>query len=314
MKKSLPKYCLDQMPFSPCPCKPFLNPIGVCFEPFKELGEGYYWYYEKEGMFAVSVVDILPYVDYTVNLNQPDFISLNYFDTIKAQQLTPNKEIPANRIRGYVSTKEPFQATYYKDVRIHGIELILMPSYYQDYLETIYPNEFPDAKSAFQSIDGCLNFPELVFLLKQIEKFQGSGLAAHLYYKSKVDEALSLIIEKTKQNQKQDVLSKQDLEQLQAVTTYIQEHIQEEIKTETLTKIACMGQTKLRATFKNQYGYTITKYIQVKRIEEAKKLLKDESLTIQAIAKQVGYHHAGRFSALFKKQTGLSPDEYKKML
>ena len=32
---------------------------------------------------------------------------------------------------------------------------------------------------------------------------------------------------------------------------------------------------------------------------------------IAQIAEAVGYHHAGRFAALFKKNTGLTPEEYR---
>lgn len=80
---------------------------------------------------------------------------------------------------------------------MNGIDLMLMPGYYHDYLEQKYPGEFPDPQAAFRSVDGVTNFPELILLMRQIQTFQGTGISAHLFYESKVAEALSLIIEKT---------------------------------------------------------------------------------------------------------------------
>ena len=314
---SLPLSCLEQMPTHICPCKDFLSPAGICAEPDPELGEGYYWYYEKEDMFAVAVMDLKLKKDYIMEYDQPDFISVNYYDTICAEELTPYKKVNANCIRGHVSGNKLFRAKYYKNIPIRGTELILMPGYYHDYLNEKYPGEFPDPESAFLSIDGSTDFPELVLLLKQIGHFQGSGMAAELYFSSKVAEALSLIIEKTKAHpskEQEKPLSHQDLARLNDVKNYIEDHFAYEIKAETLCSIACMGQTKLRASFKQAYGYTITEYIQHRRVSHAEFLLLNTDFNVSQVAEAVGYHHAGRFSGLFKKTTGLLPDEYRKLM
>jgi len=128
-----------------------------------------------------------------------------------------------------------------------------MPGYYHDYLEQKYPGEFPDPKAAFLSVDGISDFPELVLLMRQIQTFQGTGIAAHLFYESKVAEAISLIIEKTKEHKgfvPSGDLTKEDLVNLDAVKCYIEDHCAFDIRTDQLTKIACMGQTKLRYSFK----------------------------------------------------------------
>ena len=36
--------------------------------------------------------------------------------------------------------------------------------------------------------------------------------------------------------------------------------------------------------------------------------------TVSQIARTVGYQHAGRFAALFRKNTGLFPDEYRNLM
>lgn len=268
-------------------------------------------------MFAVAQMDLRTHEDYIMEYAQPDFIAINYYETISAEELSPYKRLAARCIRGHVSKGELFQLRCHKNMPVKGYELMLMPGYYQDYLEQIYPGEFPDPRRAFCSIDGCRDFPELVLVLKQIAGFQGTGGSARLYYRSKVAEALSLIIEHSRHHNKQESeipLCKQDQMNLDAVKSYIEDHFVSDIKTEQLAAIAYMGQTKLRASFKQVYGSTITEYIQSRRIAYAEILLVKTDSPISQVAEAVGYRHSGRFAALFKKITGLSPEEYRKIM
>lgn len=313
----LPESCLLQLGFHPCICKDTLNLEGCCYEPPEELGEGYYWYYEREKMFAIGVLDLCLKEDKVLEYQQPDFISINYYDTISAEELSPYKRLSANCIRGHVSESKLFRARYHKNVPVHGMELMLMPGYYHDYLEHKYPGEFPDPKAAFRSVDGISDFPELVMLMRQIQTFQGTGISAHLFYESKVAEAVSLIINKTKDCRgftPSGDLTKDDLVNLDAVKCYIEDHFAFDIRAEHLARIACMGQTKLRYSFKKQYGYTITEFIQNKRIAHAEYMLIRTDFTVSQIAESVGYRHSGRFAGLFKKNTGLFPDEYRRLM
>lgn len=313
----LPELCLFQWGFHQCCCKETLNLEGNCYEPSEDFGEGYYWYYEQAGMFAISVMDLRLREDCVLEYMQPDFISINYYDTISIEELNPYKRLNANYIRGHVSNSKLYRARFHQDMPIHGMELMLMPGYYHDYLEQKYPGSFPDPKAAFLSVDGISNFPELVLLMRQIQAFQGTGISAHLFYESKVAEAVSLIIDKSKTCKKivlDKELSREDLHNLDAVKSYIADHFAFNMRTDQLAKIACMGQTKLRYSFKNTYGYTITEYIQNKRMAHAEYMLLETDFSISQIANTVGYHHAGRFSSLFQTKTGLLPDEYRRLM
>jgi len=64
--------------------------------------------------------------------------------------------------------------------------------------------------------------------------------------------------------------------------------------------------------FKEQTGTTINSYITKYRITKAKDLLKDHNMKIIDITLKVGYSDGNYFSKIFKKETGLTPSEYKK--
>lgn len=309
--------CLAEWGFRPCTHIEEINLEGVCYKPADEYAKGFYWFYENANMFAISVMDIQLKRDAVLEFQQPEFISVNYYDTISGEELNPYKRLNANCIRGHISKGELFRARFHANVPIHGMELMLMPGYYRDYLNQKYPGDFPDAKAAFHSIDGITDFSELVLIMRQIQTFRGTGASAHLYYESKVAEAISLIAERTKSSKRfvpSGDLSPADMKNLDAVKSYIADHFAFSIQADQLAKIACMGQTKLRYAFKKIYGYTITDFIHNKRMAHAEYMLIKTDFPINQIAEAVGCHHAGRFSNLFQKTTGLLPEEYRKIM
>lgn len=309
--------CLSSWGFLPASHKETLNMEGRYYEISPELGEGYYWYYQREGMFAIAVMDLRLWADTVVEQQQSEFISITYYDAVSAEELNPYKRRNAHCIRGHVFNRNVYRIRYHKSVPIRGVELMLVPGYYHEYLEQKFPQGLPNIETAFLSVDGISDFPELVLLMRQIQTFQGTGISAHLFYESKVAEAVSLIMDKTKQTQnsiQKTELSPDDLQNLDAVRLYIEDHFAFHIQADQLTRIACMGQTKLRYSFKAVYGYTITEYIQNKRIAHAEYLLIETDFPIKIISQAVGYNHAGRFSNLFQKSTGLLPDEYRHLI
>ena len=56
---------------------------------------------------------------------------------------------------------------------------------------------------------------------------------------------------------------------------------------------------------------TFVEYVTEKRIEKARKLLKQTDKSSSEIAREVGYKDAHYFSFVFKKQLGCSPREYR---
>lgn len=66
--------------------------------------------------------------------------------------------------------------------------------------------------------------------------------------------------------------------------------------------------------FKQYTGTTPTQYILLLRISNAKDLLENTAYNVSEIANIVGYDNPLYFSRIFKKQSGVSPSEYRKHL
>lgn len=67
----------------------------------------------------------------------------------------------------------------------------------------------------------------------------------------------------------------------------------------------------LSGLFKKETGKTVTEFITEKRIEHAKHLLSTTNLQVQTVAQHCGIYDVHYFSKVFKKNTGLTPKEFK---
>jgi len=293
------------------------NPEGTCFTFLPENENGHYWVYTCDNLFSIIIQDLILFNDFYMEYPQPQFLSVSYFDSVSGEEFNPYKRMACSCIRGHNGRNNMYQALFHKNIPIRCTSIIIMPEYYEDYLRIKYPKEYEHPQEAFISIDGSTEFPELTFLLKQIKNNRSTGISAKLYYESKVAEAISLIVQKTKESSPLFAtkgISQQDLDSLISVTSYIDNHFASNIHLDSLARLACMGTTKLKYTFKEVYKSTISEYILNKRIRQAEHLLANTDLHISQISQTIGYKKASSFSEIFRKTTGLLPNEYRKSM
>ena len=66
--------------------------------------------------------------------------------------------------------------------------------------------------------------------------------------------------------------------------------------------------------FKNEFGSSFKKYLNLMRLTEVKRLLKETNETISVIAYQTGYSNVSHFNRVFKSEEGLSPKDYREKI
>ena len=72
-----------------------------------------------------------------------------------------------------------------------------------------------------------------------------------------------------------------------------------------------LSQTYLNRQFRAATGMSINDAVQHVRIDKACKLLRDSDLTVEQIAKQVGYRNIKYFFVVFKKYTEKTPSQFR---
>jgi len=100
-------------------------------------------------------------------------------------------------------------------------------------------------------------------------------------------------------------------DKIRTVEAFIQERFREGHSNEALSGLACMSERTFLRRFKAATGRVPAAYQQAVRVEAAKAMLERDSSPIQLVSEAVGYQDASFFRSLFKRETGMTPAEYR---
>lgn len=96
------------------------------------------------------------------------------------------------------------------------------------------------------------------------------------------------------------------------ITAYFKENYMKKISVEEISHYTYLSTTYVTKIFKEETGSTPINYLIGVRMNKAKDLLQDGTLSVKEVAKSVGYDDPYYFSKLFKKHCGLSPTLYRR--
>lgn len=98
------------------------------------------------------------------------------------------------------------------------------------------------------------------------------------------------------------------------VVEYIKTHFGESITLEDIANEVGFSTYYFGKIFKKTFKMTFTEYLTNLRIEQAKKHLKDDSITVKDVTYRVGYMDPNYFTRVFKKYEGVTPTEYRAII
>lgn len=102
------------------------------------------------------------------------------------------------------------------------------------------------------------------------------------------------------------------LNYVRCAVDYINQKFCEPVLVRNIAEHCGVDRAYLSKIFKYATGFTLQEYLIQFRIKKAKQLLKETQLSVQYVSYSVGYNDPFTFSKVFKKQTGLSPTEWRK--
>ena len=95
------------------------------------------------------------------------------------------------------------------------------------------------------------------------------------------------------------------------IKNYIISNLEFEIDIQKIAALFHYNERYLGRLFKKETGRPMKQYIAEKRIETAKRLLRNTRHTVLDIANETGFRNVTYFNRLFKEQTGLTPLQYR---
>jgi AraC-like DNA-binding protein/CheY-like chemotaxis protein len=92
---------------------------------------------------------------------------------------------------------------------------------------------------------------------------------------------------------------------------YIGENLYKPLQLSELARFAHVSDSHLSSLFKRKIGVNLIRYIHQQRTKEAKRLLEQGEL-VYKVSEKLGYDSSSYFSKVFKKQVGLSPEQFQR--
>lgn len=93
---------------------------------------------------------------------------------------------------------------------------------------------------------------------------------------------------------------------------YVQENIEGEITLNIVAQYLNISKNYFCSMFKQETGINFLNYIVQQKIEKAKKMLVEENMKVYEVSERLGYNDTTYFSKIFKRNVGVTPQEYKR--
>lgn len=286
---------------------------GSTFCCNSEVGNGFCWEFSGGKLFSVSVYDFKILENMSPKYDYPEFFTIGLLNEPTAKYILGTSRT-AEKIISYSMPEGTFSEDFSRGTHVKNASLAFSPEYLK-MLTSKYKLDYR------RFLDDCFGHGhsytsvDAEIILKQIFSAGPTPSHAAMYYEAKIIELFSVLLQWHEKNilYAGDGIKKEDIDAIKDVITYLHKHYSESISIGSIEKVAYMGRNKLSHIFKLQQGMSITEYIRFIRMEKAKELLINSTMSIRSVAIAVGYQNQGGFTERFKIETGLTPYEYRKL-
>lgn len=100
-------------------------------------------------------------------------------------------------------------------------------------------------------------------------------------------------------------------QRIMTVCDYVSERLDQPLRLQELANQAFISTSQLSYLFAEVLGISPMEYVRRTRLEYARQLLMNTSLSLHEIATKIGYSDQSQFSRAFRRQEGLSPSMYR---
>lgn len=107
--------------------------------------------------------------------------------------------------------------------------------------------------------------------------------------------------------------NKQELKIINDIKEYIHMNIESKLTRKEIADQIFLSPDHLTKLFRKETGMTLIEYVMEEKVNVAKKMISQENIPIGEVAGRLGYENFSYFSEIFRKKTGKSPSEYKRI-
>jgi AraC family transcriptional regulator, transcriptional activator of the genes for pyochelin and ferripyochelin receptors len=179
----------------------------------------------------------------------------------------------------------------------------------------------PQELQAFTQGQSLLSFyrqgtitPEMQVILHQILQCPYQGAIKQMYLEGKVLELAALqfaqFTEADALTRSELLLKQDDIDRLHHAKEILITQFNHPPSILSLARQVGLNDFKLKQGFRQVFGTTVFGYLRDYRLEQARLLLLEKQMSVQQVARAIGYTHSGYFAKAFKQKFGVSPKTY----
>lgn len=294
---------------------------------------GYFIKYSREGYYDFGIGDYTIPSDFSISFDHKE--ELVRFGTVYTGETKfeiENNPVSSFSPSSFFVSEKGLKGTqsWKKGQHLHGAEVTIYKKYFDEIINKSFPNTI--------DFDGFItNYTynylplDIASIIQSLRSLSQSDILTPIYLESKILECIALI-SKEIQSSPENAFTNQlnhgtikigknryvnltasDIKALQKAHEILTMEALNPPTIKSLSKMVFLNEQKLKAGFSAKYHMSISQYTTSIRMAMAENLLSTTDLSIDEIAKMVGYNYSGNFVKMFKKVHGKTPLSFRKM-
>ena len=325
--------------------KDFQNEVlnNMTFKPYKtenytiyknedrpELG--YFIKYSREGYYDFGIGDYTIPIDFSISFDHNEH--LMRFGTVytgETQFEIEDSPVSSFSPSSFFVAEKGIKGkqTWNKGQHFHGAEITIYKKYFDEIIRPNFPKTI-DFDNFISNYTYRYLPLEISAIIQKLRSMSEVDKITPIYLESKILECIALLYnevysspENVFTNQlnygeikigkdRYITLTASDAHAIQKAHDILTEEACNPPTIKALSKMVFLNEQKLKAGFSAKYHMSISQYTNSIRMTLAENLLSTTDLSIDEIAKQLGYNYSGNFIKSFKKIHGKTPLGFRK--
>ena len=311
---------------------PYKSENGIIYRNEKKTELGYLKKYSRNKYYDFRIGDYTIPKDFSINFDHKE--ELIRFGTVyegKTLFEIENSSVSSFTPSSFFVVEKNIKGrqVWHKDSHLHGAEITIYKSYFDEVLKPVFPEVLDLEKFTANYTYHYLPLP-ISSIINKLRSMAEADVLTSLYLESKILECIALIhneinseVSNAFTNQidygeikigkdRKIALTYSDVKALQSAYDILTAEAFNPPTISNLSKRVFLNEQKLKAGFKLKYHMSINEYTTSIRMSAAENLLSTTELSIDEIAKTVGYNHSSNFINMFKKVHKKTPLSFKK--
>lgn len=313
--------------------KPYKSENYTIYKNENRPDLGYFVKYSREGYYDFGIGDYSIPADFSISFEHNEEIMR--FGTVYTGETA--FEIEDNPISSFTPSsffvvEKTIQGKQFwkKGQHFHGAEITIYKKYFDEIIKPNFPNTL-DFDNFISNYTYRYLPLEISTIIQGLRSMSEVNELTPIYLESKILESIALL-SKELNSSPENVFTNQlnygkikigkdryitltasDAHAIQKAHDILTEEACNPPTIKALSKIVFLNEQKLKAGFSAKYHMSISEYTNSIRMTMAENLLSTTELSIDEIAKQLGYNYSGNFVKMFKKTHGKTPLAFRKL-